>query len=196
MRRRSRSLVWFAGGVAAGTALGWLTAPRRGDWVRNQLRQKAVHWRNLGRIRLIKRGRDLENRVWGSLAAMRQAWTGREHYVDANTLVDQVRTELGRRFGSTLSHVNLNAYGHTVYLHGYVASAADRDRLIAAIAEVDGVDAVAAKQLRILAEPAREVPRQSIEAPSPAPVASEATPTPMPPASEQAASPRRRTRRT
>jgi BON domain len=178
MRRRTRNAVWFAGGIAAGTALGWLTAPRRGDWVRNQFRQKLRHWRNLGRIRLSKRGRDLENRLWGSLAAVRQAWTGHEHYVDANTLVDQVHTELGRQFGPTLSHVNLNAYGHTVYLHGYVESAAERDRLIAAIAAVDGVDAVASKELRIAAAPA--APRPINAAPPPA---------------EHAVPPRRRARR-
>jgi hypothetical protein len=173
MRRKTRNVLWFSGGIASGVALGWLTAPRRGDWVRNQLRQKMEHWRHRGRLRLLKRGRDLENRFWGSLAAVRQAWTGREHYVDANTLVDQVHTELGRRFGPTLAHVNLNAFGHTVYLHGYVDSPAERDRLIAAIAAVDGVDAVAAKHLRLRP----------------------AAPAPAPPPSEHAIPPRRRARR-
>ena len=154
MRKRSRRAAWFAGGVVAGTVLGWLTAPRRGDWVRNQLRQKLGHWRHVSRIRLVKRSRDLENRLWGSLAQVRQAWAGHEHYVDANTLVDQVHTELGRRFAATLSHVNLNAYGHTVYLHGYVDSAAERHRLIEAIGAVDGVDAVAAGELRLSRGPA------------------------------------------
>ncbi len=153
--------MWFAGGVVAGTALGWLTAPRRGDWVRNQISQKARHWRRIGRIRLVKRGRDLENRLRGSVSQVRQAWTGHEHYVDANTLVDQVHTELGRRFSGSLAHVNLNAHGHTVYLHGYVESDAERNRLIDAVAAVDGVDAVAAAELRVAPPPAAPLPPPS-----------------------------------
>ncbi|HET9785085.1 MAG TPA: BON domain-containing protein, partial [Terriglobales bacterium] len=155
MRHRTRKpvgMLWLMGGVAAGVGVGWLTAPRRGDWLRNQIRQKLGHWRRVGRRRLEKQGRDLSHRVHGGVAELRSVWSGREHYVDANTLVDQVHSQIGREFAETLSHVNLNAVDHTVYLHGYVRDADERDRLIAAIHGIEGVRDVSAAELRVAAE--------------------------------------------
>ncbi|MGH9413427.1 MAG: BON domain-containing protein [Terriglobales bacterium] len=143
--------LWLMGGVAAGTAIGWLTAPRRGDWVRNQTRQKLDHWYRTGVRRMRKRGRDIENRVQGGVAEIREVWSGREHYVDANTLTDQVHSAIGREFAAILPHINLNAVDHTVYLHGYVHEAEQRERLICAIAAVDGVEDVQAAELRVQA---------------------------------------------
>ncbi|MGN6591355.1 MAG: BON domain-containing protein [Terriglobales bacterium] len=151
--RKSAGALWLAGGVAAGLGVGWLTAPRRGDWLRNQIRQKLGHWRRVSRRRLEKQGRDLSHRVHGGVAELRSVWSGREHYVDANTLVDQVHSQLGREFADTLSHVNLNAVGHTVYLHGCVREADERDRLIAAILGIEGVRDVSAAELRVSAAP-------------------------------------------
>lgn len=157
MRHRTRKpvgMLWLMGGVAAGVGVGWLTAPRRGDWLRNQIRQKLGHWRRVGRRRLEKQGRDLSHRVHGGVAELRSVWSGREHYVDANTLVDQVHSQIGREFAETLSHVNLNAVDHTVYLHGYVREADERERLIAAIHGIEGVRDISASELRVVAEPA------------------------------------------
>jgi hypothetical protein len=151
--QKSAGALWLLGGVAAGVGVGWLTAPRRGDWLRNQIRQKLGHWRRVGRRRLEKQGRDLSHRVHGGVAELRSLWSGREHYVDANTLVDQVHSQIGREFAETLSHVNLNAVDHTVYLHGYVHEAAERERLIAAIHGVEGVRDVSAAELRVIAAP-------------------------------------------
>ncbi|MGH9520471.1 MAG: hypothetical protein ACRD2D_12515, partial [Terriglobales bacterium] len=64
-RQRTNSLFWLAAGLGAGIAVGWLTAPRRGDWLRNQMRQKVEHWRRVGRRRLERMNRDVENRVRG-----------------------------------------------------------------------------------------------------------------------------------
>ena len=152
-KRKPEGILWLMGGVAAGVGVGWLTAPRRGDWLRNQIRQKLGHWRRAGRRRLEKQGRDFSHRVHGGVAELRAVWSGREHYVDANTLVDQVHSQLGREFAESLSHVNLNAVDHTIYLHGYVREAEERDRLIAAIGAVEGVRDVSATELRIVAEP-------------------------------------------
>ncbi len=164
-RQRARQAAWLASGVLAGTALGWLTAPRRGDWVRNQVRQNWTHWRRLGQRTLSKRGRDVENRLRGSVAEVRQAWWGRGHYVDATTLVDQVQSQLGRAFGALRSHVNLNAIGHTIYLHGYVESEADRDCLVEAIRKVEGVGDVDAHELRMVPDHSAARPRPRAEAP-------------------------------
>lgn len=125
-----------------------------------------------------KRGRDLENRVQGGVAELREAWSGHEHYVDANTLTDQVHSAIGREFAEILPHINLNAVGHTIYLHGYVRAAEQRERLLAAIREVDGVEEVSAAELRV--QPARAtpddisvVPKMDVrEASAPAPPAS------------------------
>ena len=184
-RQRAREMVWLASGVLAGTALGWLTAPRRGDWVRNQVGQKLAHWRRLGLRTFSKRSRDVENRLRGSVAEVRQAWWGRGHYVDANTLVDQVHSQLGRAFSAMLSHVNLNAIGHTVYLHGYLESEQDRDCLVQAIQKVQGVGDVDAHSLRI-------VPAHTAAAKLPASVSVEI---PAPPASAPTTSAPARLRR-
>ncbi|HVA62386.1 MAG TPA: hypothetical protein VNF74_01580 [Terriglobales bacterium] len=168
-RQRAREAVWLASGVLAGTALGWLTAPRRGDWVRNQMRQKMAHWRRIGLRTFSKRSRDVENRLRGSVAEVRQAWWGRGHYVDANTLVDQVHSQLGRAFSAMLSHVNLNAIGHTVYLHGYLESEQDRDCLVETILKVQGVGDVDAQAVKI-------VPAHSARPKPPAPANVEAQP--------------------
>lgn len=149
MRRRHNRMVWLATGLAAGTAMGWLSAPRRGDWLRNQIRQKLARWSRRGQLTLYKRGRDVEHRVAGGLAEVRQIWRGRARFVDANTLVDQVLSQLGRAFSPTLAHVNVNAVGHTIYLHGHVATAQERDRLAAAIRSVQGVGDVVSTALRI-----------------------------------------------
>jgi len=141
--------MWLAAGVVVGTAVGWMTAPRRGDWLRNQIRQKLIHWQRIGRRRLERDSRDLENRVRGSVAEVREAWSGRPHYVDANTLVDQVHSQIGREFGHLLEHVNLNAVDHTLYLHGYLESEADHRALVRAIAAVDGVCEVDDSELRV-----------------------------------------------
>ncbi|MGH9416113.1 MAG: hypothetical protein ACRD01_05745 [Terriglobales bacterium] len=151
-RRNQSAAVWMMSGIAIGVGVGWLTAPRRGDWLRNQIEQKLIRWRKRGLRRLYKRGRDLQNRVWGSVAEVKEMWAGREHYVDANTLVDQVRSELGRAFAATLARVNLNAIGHTIYLHGCVESGAERDELTAAISAIEGVEAVDASRLQVPAE--------------------------------------------
>jgi BON domain len=142
MRRRPNRVLWLAGGVVAGVAVGWLTAPRRGGWTRNQVRQKLERWMRVGEIRLVKRRRDLENRVRGGVAKVKGAWERHDPYVDANTLVDQVHSQLGREFASALEHVNMNAVGRTIYLHGYVRDAGQRERLVAAIRGVEGVDEV------------------------------------------------------
>jgi len=159
-KRKPEGMLWLMGGVAAGVGVGWLTAPRRGDWLRNQIRQKLGHWRRAGRRRLEKQGRDLSHRVHGGVAELRSVWSGREHYVDANTLVDQVHSQIGREFAETLSHVNLNAVDHTVYLHGYVREAEERERLIAAIAAVEGVRDVSATELRVAADPLDDITPQ------------------------------------
>lgn len=121
-----------------------------------------------------KRGRDLENRVHGTMAEVREMWSGREHYVDAKTLVDQVRTTLGRSFGTTLEHVNLSAVGHTIYAHGYVKDADERERLMAAIRATDGVEDLQASELYVQPElpeaPPAVVPEtdaQDVSAPAP-----------------------------
>ncbi|HUX68711.1 MAG TPA: BON domain-containing protein [Terriglobales bacterium] len=189
-RQRTRQAAWLASGVLAGTALGWLTAPRRGDWVRNQVRQKLAHWRRLGQRTLSKRGRDVENRLRGSVAEVRQAWWGRGHYVDATTLVDQVQSQLGRAFSALRSHVNLNAIGHTVYLHGYVESEADRDCLVEAIRKVEGVGDVDAHALRMVPVHAAAGSRPRVEAREVA--AGPAVDAVVPAAAPRAARPRRR----
>lgn len=148
-RQRTNSVFWLAAGLGAGLAVGWLTAPRRGDWLRNQMRQKLEHWRRVGRRRLTHINRDLENRVRGKAAEVREAWDGHDHYVDANTLVDQVHSQIGREFAPELEHVNLNGVGHTIYLHGHVADDATRDRLVRAIAAVEGVEEVRDDTLRV-----------------------------------------------
>lgn len=112
------------------------------------------HWYRASVRRMRKRGRDLENRVQGGVAELREVWSGREHYVDANTLTDQVHTAIGREFAELLPHINLNAVGHTIYLHGYVREAEQRERLMAAICGVDGVEEVSAAELRV--QPWRE----------------------------------------
>lgn len=146
---RGTAVLWLASGMAAGVAVGWLSAPRRGDWLRNQIRQKFTHWIKVGQRTFHKRRRDFGNRVRGGVAEIREAYSSREHYVDANTLVDQVHSQLGREHADVLEHVNLNAVGHTVYLHGYVNDEAERDRLVSAIAAVEGVDEVDAASLRL-----------------------------------------------
>ncbi|MGH9468170.1 MAG: BON domain-containing protein [Terriglobales bacterium] len=152
-KRRANELGWLLSGVAIGTALGWLTAPRRGGWMRNQARQKLAHWSRTGAQRLRKRGRDLGNRIQGGVAEIRETWGGREHYVDANTLVDQVRSELGRGFAAEMEHVNVNAVGHTIYLHGYVHEEEQRERLLAAIRGAEEVEDVQASELRVQPPP-------------------------------------------
>jgi len=141
------------GGVLVGVAAGWVTAPRRGDWVRNQIRQKAGHFKRVFVRRAGKRGRDVRNRVRGGLAEVQHAWARPDPYVDANTLVDQVHSALGRELADLLPDVNLNAYGHTIYLHGHVPDAEARDRLVAAIRGVEGVGEVVSASLRLMAEP-------------------------------------------
>ncbi|MGH9474990.1 MAG: hypothetical protein ACRD1C_01525 [Terriglobales bacterium] len=148
-KQATHGLLWLAGGLAAGAAAGWFTAPRRGDWLRNQARQKLASWYRTSTRRMRKRGRDLDHRIQGTVAEVREMWAGREHFVDANTLVDQVHSVLGRPFAATLGHVNLNAVGHTVYLHGYVHEVTERDRLISAIRKVEGVEDVQAAELRV-----------------------------------------------
>lgn len=103
----------------------------------------------MGERQYYRRTREVENRVRGSVAEIRDAVSGREHYVDANTLVDQVRSQLGREFAEVLEHVNLNGVGHTVYLHGYVRDSAARDELVNAILSVEGVNHVLADRLRV-----------------------------------------------
>ncbi len=120
--------------------------------MRNQARQKLERWCRIGTRRLRKRGRDLENHIQGTVAEMREAWSGHEHFVDANTLVDQVHSAIGRGFAATLEHINLNAVDHTIYLHGYVREAGDRERLLAAIVAVEGVEDVQAAELRVKPE--------------------------------------------
>src|SRR6185437_8355378 len=136
-------------GIAAGVAIGWLSAPRRGDWLRNQIRQKFIHWNKVGQRTFYKRRRDLANRVRGSVAGIREAYALHDPYVDANTLVDQVHSQLGREFAPTLEHINLNAVGHTLVLHGYIADELERDRLVSAIAAIEGVGEVDASRLRL-----------------------------------------------
>lgn len=148
-QQRTNSLFWLAAGLGAGLAVGWLTAPRRGDWLRNQMRQKVEHWRRLGRRRLSHMNREVENRVRGAVAEVREAWGGHDHYVDANTLVDQVHSQIGREFAAELEHINLNAVGHTVYLHGHVTDDEVRERLVRAIEAVEGVESVRTDNLRI-----------------------------------------------
>lgn len=143
------SLSWLATGIVAGIGIGWLTAPRRGDWLRNQLSQKLIHYRRVASRRAYKRSRDVENRLRGGIAEVREVFSGREHYVDANTLVDQVHSQLGRQFAEAFEHVNLNAVDHTIYLHGFVHSPAEADRLAAAILTVDGVRDIDTTELRV-----------------------------------------------
>ena len=165
MRRKAQArrtmVAALLAGAAAGVALGWLTAPRRGARLRNQMRQKLGHWARLGQRMIYKGRKDIGNRAQGAVA---EVWErlrrtgGREpHYVDANTLVDQVRSQLGREFGEDFAHVNLNAVDHTLYLHGYVASKEEREKLIAAVAAVEGVEVVRSEGLRVI-EPGQPYP--------------------------------------
>lgn len=148
-RQSTRPGLWLAAGLGVGVALGWLTAPRRGNWLRSQLRQKMEHWRRLGRRRLDRDLREIENKVQGVVAEVREAWDGHDHYVDANTLVDQVHSQIGREFHPLLEHVNLNGVGHTIFLHGHVRSEDERARLVAAIRGIEGVEAVREEYPRV-----------------------------------------------
>ena len=155
----------------AGVAVGWLTAPRKGSRARSQMRQTFIHWQRVGERGVEKGCRDLSHRIRGSVARMRgrlsearrsHAAVRQASYVDANTLVDQVHSQLGREFSRAFKHVNLNAVGHTLVLHGYVDSEPERTRLIEAIEDLNGVEAVDARELRIRHAGAelREFPRR------------------------------------
>ncbi len=159
MRRKTQAKRALAAGLlagaVAGVVLGWLTAPRTGARLRAQTRQKLGHWtRQSGRY-AYKAGKNLTNHVQGAGAVVWERLRrvgGREpHYVDANTLVDQVHSQLGRQFGSDFAHVNLNAVDHTLYLHGFVTSKQEREKLITAVAAIEGVEIVRSEGLRVLA---------------------------------------------
>ena len=156
MKRNSGRMFYLGAGVVAGTALGWLTAPQRGASLRARARQRLQHLARLGRRRLVRMQRNVDNRVRGRAAELRErASAGHSGWdVDANTLVDRVHSELGRQFGATFEHVNLNGAGHTVYLHGYVGSFDERERLVEAIQRIEGVEAVRSEELRIGIHPA------------------------------------------
>lgn len=143
----------LATGVMAGLAIGWLTAPRRGSWLRNQARQKLDHARRHAGRRLYKRRKDFANRLRGSLAVAREtlsrALQVEPPSSDPRTVVDRVHSQLGRQFARTLQHANLSAVGHIVYIHGYLPSELERERLVEAIARVEGVEAVRADTARI-----------------------------------------------
>ena len=142
-------VIGLAIGAASGLVAGWLTARTRGQVLRQTIRQKVARLRRMGERQYYRRTREVENRMRGSVAEIRDAVSGREHYIDANTLVDQVRSQLGREFAEVLEHVNLNAVGHTVYLHGYVRDPTERDELVNAILGVEGVNHVLADRLRV-----------------------------------------------
>lgn len=90
---------------------------------------------------------DLVERTRGLAVELEQLIAPPERYVDERTLVDQVRSRLGREMPSLLEHVNLNGVGHTIHLHGTLAPA-DRERLIETISRIDGVEKVEAEHLR------------------------------------------------
>jgi hypothetical protein len=146
----SSKLLLLASGVMAGVGIGWLTAPRRGRWVRNQARQKLIHLRRLTGRRWYKRRKDAANRLRGGWAITREAFQRQPApATDERTLTDRVHSELGRQFASTLQHANLSAVGDVIYIHGYLPSEADKERLIEAIAGVEGVQRVRAEAVRI-----------------------------------------------
>ena len=135
-------------------ALGWLTAPRTGARARGLARQRLQHWGRIGRNGLYRAGRGALSRITGAMTGgwMRLRYRrGTPRYVDANTLVDQVHSLLGRQFPHLREHVNLNAADHTIYLHGHVSSRRERDELVEAIAAVAGVGRVRCEMLRIVA---------------------------------------------
>ena len=140
----NRDLAW----LGAGVAVGILLAPRRGSDLRNRIGTHLLHWAKVTRRTVVGRAKDLSNRTVGVAAETRRHFEPTEE-IDPNVLLDRVHSHLGHASSLPLSHVNLNALGRVIVVHGYVPSEEEKERLARAIREVDGVVDVSLEHLRI-----------------------------------------------
>lgn len=143
-RRWNRDLAWLGAGVAAGIFL----APRRGRDLRNRIGDRLLHWAKVARRTTVGRAKDFSNRTVGVAAETRRHFEPTEE-IDPNVLLDRVHSHLGHASNLPLSHVNLNALGRVIVVHGFVPSEEEKERLARAIREVDGVVDVSLEHLRI-----------------------------------------------
>jgi hypothetical protein len=136
--------------LGAGFGLGILFAPRRGSWYRNQAKQRLTHvWRR-GAVSARRRTHDIRNRVRGAVHELAEPFMNEQHEFDEKTLTDRVRTALGRDRAAPMDRINVNAVGHTIYLHGS-ATREELEDLVERIRGIEGVEQVDASYLQIRA---------------------------------------------
>lgn len=123
------------GGIALGAGLMYLLDPAHGRRRRALLHDKLVHAKRVGGERADAGARDLANRARGLAARVRSRL--RRAPIDDRRLEERVRARIGRAV-SVPGSIEVRAEGGVVELSGSVL-AAECDRLLRAVADVDGV---------------------------------------------------------
>lgn len=94
-REKWEHALTLLGGMAVGAALMYVFDQHRGAKRRAQARDKLIHLGHRVGHGLNKHGRDLTNRVAGSLAELRARIRDRGREISDDQLVDRVRAQLG-----------------------------------------------------------------------------------------------------
>lgn len=132
-------LLMLGAGIACGALAMFLLDPQGGRRRRTLLKDKASHTSRIALDRSAKTARDLRNRGQGLIAMTRQRLS-RESFPDNDTLVNRVRSEMGR----VLSHpssIEVSASDGLVSLSGPIP-ASEVDRLIGCVSSVRGVTGI------------------------------------------------------
>lgn len=94
-RERLDHTVTLVSGMIIGATIMYVFDENRGAKRRAQARDKVVHAGHLLSRGIRKRGRDLMNRAFGSVAELRSSVRDRARNVSDDQLVDRVRSQLG-----------------------------------------------------------------------------------------------------
>jgi CBS domain-containing protein/osmotically-inducible protein OsmY len=133
------SLATIAALVGAGVGLMYFLDPQRGRARRNYVRDKAEHLYHQTSDTFDKASRDLRNRASGAYAETRGRLTS-EEYPDDETLVQRVRSKMGREVSHPRA-IEVDAHDGEVTLRGPIL-ADEVNRLVRCVTKVKGVRTV------------------------------------------------------
>ena len=94
-RERLDHTVTLVSGMIIGATIMYIFDENRGAKRRAQARDKVIHAGHLLGRGIRKRGRDLMNRAFGSVAELRSSIRDRTRNISDDQLVDRVRSQLG-----------------------------------------------------------------------------------------------------